>query len=155
MSHVQPRARRGPLTIWNAEAIPEHERKYAYPLKRFLFPAFDILVIVLGVRTAFVGTASVDRLFPPSVAQGLYWGFAVIGLLCLIGCTFPKLWRVEIVGKVAVFVLLTCYLVTLQVVTSMDQQPRDAVSVITLIAMLIPLLRLWILGIEERDRREG
>lgn len=140
-------------TIWAPDAIPAAEAKYATPLKRFLFPAFDLIIMTAGIRALTVGMPSVETLFPTSVAGGIYWAWVVLGAACFVGAAFPKLSTLEVGGKVALFAILAVYLVTLRVVD--DTGPRDVVSLIVVIAMLIPLLRLWILGIEERHRREG
>lgn len=140
--------------IWGPGAIPPLERKYGDPLKRFVFPAFDIAMVIIGVRALQVGIPSIDSLFPQGVATGIYIAWVAVAALCFVGATVPRLWVLEIGGKVALFALLAVYLIALRVAAADDPGgSRDAVSVFVAVAMLFPLLRLWILGIEERDRK--
>lgn len=141
-------------SVWHPDAIPPLERKYASPLKRFVFPAFDIIMLVVGVRSMFVGIPSIDVLLPGVVAYGFYIAWTVLAAACLIGAAFPRLWPFEIGGKIALFAVLATYLVALRTAPALYEGARDAVSGLVIAAMLIPSLRLWILGVEERDRRE-
>lgn len=142
-------------TVWASGAIPEAERKYAEPLKRFLFPVFDVVMLLVGIRGLSEGIPSIERIFPPGIATGYYWAVIALALICLVGAVFPRLWVLEISGKVSLFAVLTVYLVALRTVAGADGGARDAVSLLVFTAMLIPLLRLWILGIEIRDRKES
>lgn len=139
-------------TIWHPAAIPaDEQRKYATPLKRFLFPAFDMVMLAVGLRGLDVGIPSIERIFPAGVTTGYYLALVVFSVVCFIGAAFPRLWALEIAGKVTLFGVLAVYLLALRTVD--DGGARDAVSLLIMCAMLIPLLRLWILGIEIRDRR--
>jgi hypothetical protein len=142
-------------TIWCPGAIPRSEVKYAGPLKWFVFPLFDVLMAIIGGRTLYVGMPSIDAQFPSGVAWTLSLIWLVVAVICLIGAVFPELWPFEIGGKVALFIILAIYLIALRTAPSSTEGARDAVSLLTVAAMLIPLLRLWILGIEIRDRKES
>jgi hypothetical protein len=141
-------------TVWARGAIPMSERKYAGPLKWFVFPAFDVLMMVVGFRTMFVGIPSIDALFPPVVAWALSLVWGTVAGVCLVGAVFPKLWPLEIGGKIALFIILTLYLIALRAAPGTYDGSKDAVTGFVAGAMLIPTLRLWILGIEERDRKD-
>ena len=140
--------------MWHPSAIPPLEHKYASPLKRFVFPAFDVIMLAVGVRSMFVGIPSIDELLPGEVAYAFYIAWTVLAFVCLVGAVFPRLWPLEICGKIALFSVLATYLVALRTAPALYEGARDAVSGLVLAAMLIPSLRLWILGVEERDRRE-
>jgi hypothetical protein len=139
--------------IWHPGAIPASERKYAGPLKWFVFPAFDVIMAVVGFRSMFVGIPSIDALFPGPVAWSLSLVWGTLATVCFIGAIFPRLWPLEIAGKIALFIILTAYFIALRAAPALYDGARDTVTGLVLGAMLIPLLRLWILGIEERDRK--
>jgi len=141
------------LSIWHPSAIPAGERKYAGPLKWFVFPAFDIIMAVVGFRSMAVGVPSIDALFPDAIAWSLSLTWGTLAMVCFIGAVFPRAWTLEITGKIALFIILTLYLIALLVAPAPYQGARDTVIGLVLGAMLIPMLRLWILGIEERDRK--
>lgn len=140
-------------TIWAKGAIPADELKYAGPLKRFVFPVFDVIMLVVGIRSMFVGIPSIDFHYPPLVAWVLYATWAILAFVCLVGAIFPRLLPLEIGGKIALFSILATYLIALRGVPAMVDGARDAVSGLVLAAMLIPALRLWILGYEIRPRK--
>lgn len=139
-------------SIWHPTSIPPVERKYAQPLKQVVFPAFDVLMLLVAVRALVVGIPSIEAIMPRTAALALYAAWAVVAALCFVGAAFPRLWVLEIGGKIVLFALLSVYLVALRVNETGDGA-RDAVSLFVVVAMLFPLLRLWILGIEERDRK--
>lgn len=142
-------------TVWAPGAIPPSESKYATPLKRFVFPMFDVVMMVAGIRAMFVGVPSIELIFPQGIAAGFYLSWSILAGVCLVGAMFPRLWVLEIAGKVALFAILTAYLVALRAAATLDGSGRDAISLLVFTAMLIPMLRLWILGIEIRDRKES
>lgn len=139
--------------IWHPGAIPVLERKYAGPLKWFVFPVFDIIMAVVGARAMVVGIPSIEALYPAGVSYAIYVAWLVLAVVCFIGAIFPKLWPFEIVGKVALFAVLFLYLIAMRASPTTVDGAKDAVSGLLIAAMLIPCLRLWILGIEERIRR--
>lgn len=139
-------------SVWCSGAIPPLERKYADPLKRVVFPAFDLLMLILAIRSLHVGIPSIDALLPNLATTLLYWAWGLVAGLCFIGAAFPRLWKLEIGGKISLFAMLTVYLVALRLNETGDGT-KDATTVFVVVAMLFPMLRLWILGIEERDRK--
>jgi len=140
-------------TIWAKGAIPSHELKYANPLKRFIPPLFNLTMIVAGFYAVKSGIPSIHELFPVGVSIGFGYGFAAVAAACLFGITFPHQWRAELVSKVALFGMLGVYLLCLRVLAADDGGSRDFISAVVFAAMLIPALRLWILGTEIRDRK--
>jgi O-antigen ligase len=129
------------------------ERKYAGPLKWFVFPVFDIIMAAIGLRAMFVGIPSIEALYPAVIAEAIYMAWFVLGVVCFVGAAFPRLWPFEIVGKIALLSMLCLYLIAMRASPSTVDGAKDAVSLLLLAAILIPCLRLWILGIEERARR--
>lgn len=140
-------------SIWYPSAVPVLERKYAGPLKWFVFPAFDIIMAVVGGRALFVGIPSIEALYPAGVAFAIYLAWFLLAVACFVGAVFPALWPFEIVGKGALFSVLLLYFIAMRASPTTVDGAKDAVSGLLLAAMLIPCLRLWILGIEERARR--
>jgi hypothetical protein len=140
-------------TIWAPGAIPPEEKKYANPLKRFVLPAFDVAMIIAGFFAVRSGIPAIHDLFPYSVSAGFGYGFAGVAAACFIGIAFPRRWRTELFSKVALFGMLGLYLICLRVLAADDGGSRDFISAIVTATMLVPALRLWILGTEIRDRR--
>lgn len=134
-------------SIWAPGAIPASEQKYAVPLKRWVLPTFDVLMTIGGVYAIHTGMPSFEALLR-SIALGLAYLFAASGLVCLVGISFPHLWRVEIIGKIALIVLLGMYAIAL----FYRGAPSTGFTYLALI--LVPLFRLWIIGWEYAERRD-
>lgn len=142
-------------SIWAHGAIPDRERKYAGPLKRVALPAFDFILIIGGFYAVSRGIPAVDELLPPIVADSIGYAFAASAFFAFIGLAFPRLYALEIGAKWIMFGLLGVYLISLRVLADVtDSGTRDFISAIVAALMIVPLYRLWILGVEVRDRRE-
>jgi hypothetical protein len=143
-------------TIWAPGAIPASEAKYATPLKRVALPLYDLGAVAAGIYAIRSGIPSLDALLPHAFADSLGYFFIAAAVVCLAGIVFPKLWAVEMIGKGFLFAFLGTYLIALR--TLADQEgsgTRDFISAIVYMVMLVPLLRLWILGLEYRDRKKA
>lgn len=141
-------------SIWHPTAIPPHERKYATPLKRVVLPVYDLILILIGWLGMDEGFEALRLAFPPPGAHLTYGVLIVAGLVCLIGCAFPRLWVTEVAGKLVVMGVLGVILFAM-LVAGQTVQGHAGVAAAPMIAglMLLPLLRLWILGVERAARR--
>lgn len=141
-------------SIWHPDAIPPHERKYAAPLKRVVFPVFDIAVLILGIAGLFSGFQALKLTFPDPVPTLIYGTLGAMGSLCFIGCGFPRLWAVEISGKVLILMSLGVLFVAMIIAgATVPGHTGIVIAPMVFVMTLIPFLRLWILGVEWGDRR--
>lgn len=141
-------------SIWAPDAIPASEEKYAAPLKRFVFPAFDLVVVVLGVFGLSTGFQAVRLTFPHPIPALLYGTLIVMGVVCFVACHFPRLWAPEIVGKFMIFVTLGVLFIAMLVAANEVPGHTGFVIAPLIVGMaLFPMLRLWILGVELAKRR--
>jgi hypothetical protein len=138
-------------SIWAPGSIPLLERKYAVPLKRFVLPAYDILLVIGGYVAIHNGIPALDRLLPHGVATGIAITLMVTAIGALFGIAFPKLWRLETAAKVGIVGLLGLYFVA---IVSVGGDTRAFIAIIVLLTLPTPCARLWLLGIERRDREE-
>jgi hypothetical protein len=142
-------------TVWHPSAIPPLERKYASPLKRMFLPMYDVVAVLAGYYAIFSGIPSLDALVPQAVSAVIGFLFITAAFVALVGISFPAAWRAEIGAKLILFGILGTYLIALRVLGIEDADgSRDFVGCVVAMAMLVPLLRLWVLGKEIRDRRE-
>ena len=135
-------------SIWAPDSIPLDEAKYAVPLKRYILPVFDILMVIGGVFAIHSGMPSFEALIRPW-AFGLAYMVTIAAGTALLGIAFPGLWRLEIVGKILLFVLLGMYAIALFL------RGNSYTGVTYLGLSLLPLLRLWIIGWEFAERRDA
>lgn len=137
-------------SIWDADAIPLLERKYAVPLKRVVLPAYDLIAIVAGLVAVRSGIPALERLLPFGIAAALAYGLVVVAVVAMLGISFPRFYRVEQVAKIALVSVLGLYFAA---VLTVGGQSREFVAIIILFALPLPLYRLWLLGTEDRDRQ--
>lgn len=143
-------------TIWAPGAIPPSEGKYAKPLKRVALPAYDIVAVITGFFAVSSGIPAVDRVLPSHISDLFGYLFVAVALACLVGISFPRLYLLETWAKCFLFGFLGTYAIALRIVAgSSGESTRDFVTGIVLLAMITPLFRLWILGTEARDRKNG
>lgn len=148
-------------TIWAPGAIPKAEVKYAGPLKRVALPVFDLLLILGGYYAVIAGIPALDELLPDPVSDALGMLFAACAVVCLMGAVFPRLWPLEVVGKILVVAVLGMYFIALRTVDG-GSPTRLFISTAVVWGMVLPILRLWWLGTEygarhfdERRVRKG
>lgn len=143
-------------TIWRSGEIPMHEQKYR-SLKRVWLPLYDTIAVVAGVMAAGYGSRLLDRLYGDATDFiGIF--FAFVAAVCLAGVAFPKLWAVEIVGKLLLIGMIIAYATAIIVSPSPEQlaareAPSWFIAVILLLPLPLPLFRLELLATEWVDRR--
>lgn len=140
--------------VWHPSAIPPHERKYASPLKRVVFPVYDVVVVLVGYLGLKAGVKAISLALPEPGPAILFGGLMVAGVVCFFGCVFPRLWPAEILGKGVILTSLLAVLFAMLVAAwRVDGYTGLAFAPVIVMMILIPLLRLWILGTEIADRR--
>lgn len=141
-------------SIWHPGAIPLDERKYAVPLKRVIFPLYDIIVVLVGLIGLQAGVKAINEALPEPGPAVLYGALIIAGVACFVGAMFPRLWVVVLVGKSIILTSLI-FLLGAMVVAAFSVESYTGLTFTPVIVamMLVPLLRLWILGIEIAERR--
>lgn len=141
-------------TIWGPQTWSPEERKYAGPLKRVALPILDVLLIVGGFYAVAAGIPALDELLPETVSDFLGYLFVGCAVVCLLGAVFPRLWPLEVAGKILVVAILGMYFLALRTVDG-GTSTRLFVSAVVLWGMVLPILRLWWLGVEYGARHLG
>src|SRR3546814_459103 len=118
-------------------------------------PAMVVMMLppLLSPWLLGVGFRGSREAFPepgPSILYGVLLG---AGIACLLGCCFPRLWVIEITGKLIILTILAVVLISMLVAaSSVSGYTGLAVVPVMVVMMLPPLLRLWILGVELSGR---
>ncbi len=141
-------------SIWHPSAIPIDEAKYASPLKRVVFPAFNVIMIALGLAGLSTGFEALRLTFPTPFPTVLYSTLVVAGLVCFGACAFPRLWAWEVVGKFVILVgLAVLFAAMLVAAAEIEGHSGRAIAPMIVGLSLIPFLRLWILAAEWAGRK--
>lgn len=142
-------------SIWHPSAIP-HNAAYIYvsPLKRVFLPAYDVVILWLGLAGIVQGFQSVSAILPGFGPLALYTALALAGAVCFVCCVFPRLWRVEIGGKIAIVSILTMIALTM-IVAGLTIPRHTGITVTPIVVGLLipPLFRIWTLGREYGNRK--
>lgn len=139
-------------TIWHPDALPPDEWKYR-SIKRVWLPIYDLIVIGAGLWATAFGSPLLHRLFPEDVIDLAGMGFAVAGMVCLMGVIFPAFWKVELAGKLVVLLLLSVYGACVAIFPTQPNASSGFVVFILALGTLPPFIRLSILGEELKERR--
>lgn len=140
-------------TLWATPIRPE-DLRYRHS-KRVYIPLYYVLVIVAGVTAVHGGVPTIEFYFPDSVADLVALLFSVCGGLALVGLAWPRLWRLEAYSTSIILGLLASYACALIVrsLTGVDGSARSFVGMLTIAALWLPLMRIDVLGTEQRIRR--
>lgn len=123
------------LTVWHPmNTDPSDDYRHG---PRFWYPVFDLLMIALGTYAYFFGSPLLDRLFPSRFVELLGVAIITSAVFAAIGAMFPRLYLVELVGKLGLVFLLAGYAGT---VAALSRAEPNGFLVITLFSLV------WLLG---------
>lgn len=129
-----------------------------------LLPLYDLVVIVAGALVVAFGLPTMETIFSPPLVDFLGYIVIAAGSVCLVGVSFPALWRAEVYGKgvlVGAIISYSLSLFVLGVLGSFNfpdvihQPGRFAASAIVLLALFSPAARMKFLAIEARKRKNA
>ncbi|QZE10313.1 membrane protein [Microbacterium phage Luna18] len=124
------------FTVWHPiNTDPDDEYRDG---PRFWYPTFDLLMVALGVCAYFIGSPLLNTLFPVWFVDSLGVSIVISALLAAAGAIVPKLFMLEIVGKLALVFLLGGYAGT---VASLSQNSGENWFVVITLFSLV-----WLLG---------
>lgn len=141
-------------TIWAPDAIPLSEFKYRN-LKRVVLPLIDVVWMIGGILGSNHGIPTLDKIYGPEVSGIGGVAFAVIAFVCLLGISFPSLWRLEIFGKSTLLGMVTGYIGALVFTAFVTQTSAAYVISLAAVSIIIIIWRLTLLAQEARDRNSA
>lgn len=142
-------------SVWHRDGLPEQHRRFR-GIFRYVLPLSDILFLYFGIVGWHNGIRSVEE------AAGQEWqtwwslGIAVSAFVALVGVSFPKLWLVEVVGKIPLISLVWLY-IFLFLARGADDEKVTATAGLIVILILLPIWRVADLGFAswEQQRKRG
>jgi len=143
-------------SIWAPGALASEPRKYR-SLRRVWLPIYDLIALMNGLLAFVFGSRILDQIFGTMTdLVGLL--FAAVALVCLVGVSFPKLWRVEFAGKVLLIGMVVGYIACILAFPSPEQialkeAPNFFVSGMLVFGLPLACFGLDLLTREEFDRR--
>lgn len=140
-------------TVWDPAKTPSDGAfKYRH-IARVWLPLMDVVCILMGWVSVLYGSRILNAMFEGWVVDLAGATFTIASALALIGVSFPKLFALEIASKVVMVSLLGTYSVIIGVSFFAGEVQSGFVSLMLAIPILLPLMRLQILGEEIKQRR--
>lgn len=124
------------LTVWHPINTDPNDDYRDGP--RFWYPMFDLLMVALGVCAFYIGSPLLNKLFPVWFVDSLGISITIAAALAAVGAIIPKLFGLEILGKLALVFLLGGYAGTIGVLS--QNAGENGFVVITLFSLV------WLLG---------
>lgn len=120
------------LTVWHPiNTDPTDDDRWTV---RVWLPLYDVLAVTGGLIAFWVGSPMLNTLFPEWVVDLAAIAFATAGAVTLVGVVVPKLWIVEVLGKIAMSFLLTSYAFLVMAFPSREPYNNSFVTVILIMA---------------------
>ena len=138
-------------SIWHPAAIAPDEFKYR-TLKRVWLPLYDLIAVYAGIQVILYGSRLLNEMFSDGWVDAFGAIFTMVAVVCLVSVSFPRLWGVEIIGKVLLVSLIAAY-ITMIVFFSTAPQPQFFVAAMLAFGLPLALFRLNLLGEEIKQRR--
>jgi len=142
-------------SIWHPDAIPlDAAHRYVSPFKRVFLPLYDVVILWLGLAGLVQGFRAIGQALPGPGPTVLYVALAAAAIAALFGCAFPRLWKVEVAGKVVILALLAMIGITM-VIAGLTIPHHTGITITPMVVGLSipPLFKLWTLGREYGDRQ--
>ncbi len=136
--------RLGSASVWAAGVVsPDDPWRNA---KRIWLPLFDVIMILSGINAIVFGSRILDRLYG-DFTDIIGAAFVLFAAACLIGVGWPRMWPVEIVGKILLVSMIVGYVAAIILSPSPEQlaakeAPSWFVASMVLGLTLFPLARL-------------
>lgn len=139
-------------SIWHPDAIPVYEGQAALELKRYVLPAFDAILVVMGIMAVAMGMPSFDILYNDLLSTVAAWTLLVSAITAGVGLAFPRLWKLEAIGKIAMTAVIAGYSTALWVLVVRGEDGRGFVACATTALLLLPIWNLRRIGRERQAR---
>ncbi|QWS69690.1 membrane protein [Microbacterium phage WilliamStrong] len=124
------------LTVWHPINTDPNDDYRDGP--RFWYPTFDLFMVALGVCAYFIGSPLLNKLFPMWFVDSLGVSITISAVLAAIGAILPRLFMLEILGKLALVFLLGGYAGTIGFLST--NAGENGFVVLTLFSLV------WLLG---------
>lgn len=138
-------------TVWYPTAIDPNEWE-SRSLRRFWLPLFDIVLIAAGIWAFAFGSPILHALFEESIIDVAGLSLSFSALICLIGVIIPRLWPVELMGKIILLGLLGGYTFAVAAFRLNPDPSAGFICFILVAAMIFPTYRLNLIGEEIKNK---
>ena len=130
--------------MWAAGVVPTDDPWRN--AKRIWLPLFDVIMITSGINAIVFGSLLLDRLYG-DFTDIIGAAFVLVAAACLIGVVWPRMWPVEVVGKILLVSMIVGYVAAIILSPSPEQlaakeAPNWFIASMLLALTTFPLARL-------------
>lgn len=139
--------------MWGRNGVSPEDWRYR-GLYRWVLPLTDIFFFWFGYVGWYNGLSTVEAAASQTWQE--YWslGIAIASVVAFVGVLFPKLWLVELLGKIPLVGLVSVYVV-LFVTLGLSENPNMlATAGLICIMILLPVWRIGDLGFVAWKRKD-
>lgn len=140
-------------SVWGRNGVPAEDWRYR-GLYRWVLPLTDIFFFWFGVVGFWNGINTVEAAASQTWQE--YWslGIAIASAIAFIGVLFPKLWLVELIGKIPLVGLVSVY-IAIFFMQGLTKTPNMlATAGLISILILLPIWRIGDMGFVTWKRKE-
>jgi hypothetical protein len=140
-------------SVWSRDGVRAEDRRFR-GIFRYVLPLTDILFLFFGVVGWHNGIRSVEQVAGNEWQTWWSLGLAAAAFVALVGVAFPRLWLVELAGKIPLIVLVTVY-VWVMLGRGLDDPKVLATAGLVVILILLPVWRVADLGFTSWAKKRG
>lgn len=140
-------------SVWHRDGVRPEDRRFR-GIFRYVLPLTDILFVVFGAVGWHNGIRSVEQVAGDEWQTWWSLALAVSAFVALVGVAFPRLWFVELAGKIPLIALVTLYMWVL-VARGLDDPKVLATAGLIMILILLPIWRVVDLAFVSWARKRG
>ena len=142
-------------TIWHEDAIPASEGQASRELKRYVLPAFDVLLIVMAITAIRLGMPSFDIVYNAFFSTVASWALLLAAVTAFVGLAFPRLWALEAAGKLLMILVIGGYAGALWSLVAQGADGRGVVACAFTGLLFLPMWNLARIGRERWARKRA
>ena len=130
------------LTVWHPiHTDPNDDYRHG---PRFWYPGYDITAVILGAYALVLGSPLLNKLFPAWFTDTMGVVLMVAATMALVGVVFPKLFMIELFGKMVIVFLLGGYAGTVATLSANAGENGFVVIVLLMIPILLGPRITWL-----------
>ncbi|MBC8726071.1 hypothetical protein F6X37_32405 [Paraburkholderia sp. 31.1] len=137
--------RLGSASVWAAGVVPTDDPWRN--AKRIWLPLFDVIMITSGINAIVFGSLLLDRLYG-DFTDIIGAAFVLVAAACLIGVVWPRMWPVEIVGKILLVSMIVGYVAAIILSPSPEQLVAKEAPNWFIVSMILGLIVLPIMRLD-------
>jgi hypothetical protein len=140
-------------TVWARGGVRPEDRRFR-GIFRYVLPLTDVLFLYFGVVGWHNGIRSVEQATGDDWQTWWSLSLAVAAFVALVGVSFPRLWLVELAGKIPLITLVTVY-VWVMLGRGLDDPKVTATAGLVVILILLPVWRVVDLAFVSWAQKRG